>query len=338
VALLGFAVPAHGVTLAEKRAEAARIQAQVDELDTQVEVASEEYNEAKVRYEEISAAVKANEARLAELVARQDTLQSKLATRVQGMYRQGALGYIEVLLGAASFEEFATVWDLLQDMNTADAATVAELRKTRAEVERVKEELAVQQAEAKAEADTMAAKKTAVERQLDERKRLLSSVKQEIQAILDEQARAAAAAAEAAAVRARAEMETRASSSGAEEYSAPTGAAHSDVVSIAMSKLGSPYQWAASGPSRFDCSGFTMWCYRQIGISLPHSSRSQINCGERVSRANLQPGDLVFFGSPIHHVGIYIGGNQYIHAPRTGDVVKISSLAGRSDYAGACRP
>ncbi len=81
-----------------------------------------------------------------------------------------------------------------------------------------------------------------------------------------------------------------------------------------------------------------MWAYRQVGISLPHYAAAQINRGRRVSRSELRPGDLVFFGSPIHHVGMYVGGGDYIHAPRTGDVVKISSLSGRGDYAGACRP
>jgi cell wall-associated NlpC family hydrolase len=81
-----------------------------------------------------------------------------------------------------------------------------------------------------------------------------------------------------------------------------------------------------------------MWVYRQVGVGLPHSSRAQYNVGQRVSRANLKPGDLVFFGrSRIHHVGIYVGGNQYIHAPSTGDVVKVSSL-NRTDYVGAVRP
>ncbi|MBU4555818.1 MAG: C40 family peptidase, partial [Actinobacteria bacterium] len=75
----------------------------------------------------------------------------------------------------------------------------------------------------------------------------------------------------------------------------------------------------------------------QVGVSLPHSSRAQINAGQRVSKSDLQPGDLVFFGSPIHHVGIYVGGGMYIHAPSTGDVVKISSVS-RGDFAGACRP
>ncbi len=81
-----------------------------------------------------------------------------------------------------------------------------------------------------------------------------------------------------------------------------------------------------------------MWAYRQAGVSLPHFAASQINYGRRVSRSQLQPGDLVFFGSPIHHVGMYVGGGDFVHAPHTGDVVKISSLSDRGDYVGACRP
>jgi cell wall-associated NlpC family hydrolase len=99
---------------------------------------------------------------------------------------------------------------------------------------------------------------------------------------------------------------------------------------------GRPYRWAASGPGSFDCSGFTMFVYAQVGVSLPHSSRAQISSGQRVSRASMQPGDLVFFGRPIHHVGIYVGDGMFIHSPRTGDVVSVDPLL--SDFSGACRP
>jgi cell wall-associated NlpC family hydrolase len=81
-----------------------------------------------------------------------------------------------------------------------------------------------------------------------------------------------------------------------------------------------------------------MWAYGHVGVSLPHSSAAQIGSGARVSRGNLQPGDLVFFGSPIHHVGMYVGGGSFIEAPHTGAVVRIASLSNRDDYAGACRP
>nr|WP_276515314.1 NlpC/P60 family protein [Actinomadura coerulea] len=103
-----------------------------------------------------------------------------------------------------------------------------------------------------------------------------------------------------------------------------------------MSKIGRPYVWGAAGPSTFDCSGLTMWAYKQVGINLPHYTGSQWNAGTHVSRGELQPGDLVFFHADLHHMGIYIGGDKMLHAPHTGDVVKIASMNGRP-FAGGVR-
>ena len=108
------------------------------------------------------------------------------------------------------------------------------------------------------------------------------------------------------------------------------------VVRAAYAELGKPYVWAADGPDTFDCSGLTMFVWAKAGVSLPHSSRAQFGEGTRVSQGELRPGDLVFFGSPIHHVGIFVGGGSYIAAPQTGDVVSVRSM-GRSDYVGAVR-
>jgi peptidoglycan DL-endopeptidase CwlO len=101
---------------------------------------------------------------------------------------------------------------------------------------------------------------------------------------------------------------------------------HGDVVGIALHYLGVPYVWAGASPSGFDCSGFTMYVYSQVGVSLPHYAAAQFAFGAPVSRDQLQPGDLVFFDG-LTHVGIYIGGGQFVHAPHTGDIVKISSLS-----------
>ncbi|TDC61919.1 peptidoglycan endopeptidase [Actinomadura sp. GC306] len=111
-----------------------------------------------------------------------------------------------------------------------------------------------------------------------------------------------------------------------------------DMARKALTKLGSPYVWAASGPNSFDCSGLVVWAYAQVGKrGLPHYTGALYGLGTKVPRNQLRSGDLVYFGGSLHHMGIYLSDGKYVHAPRTGDVVKISKLSDRSDYAGANR-
>ena len=117
----------------------------------------------------------------------------------------------------------------------------------------------------------------------------------------------------------------------------PSG--HQGVVGVALSYLGTPYVWAGASPGGFDCSGLVMYAYSQVGISLPHSSYAMWGDGTPVPRDQLEPGDLVFFDG-LGHVGLYIGGGQFVHAPHTGDVVKVSNLDDgwyASSYVGARR-
>ncbi|HEU5269769.1 MAG TPA: NlpC/P60 family protein [Jatrophihabitans sp.] len=109
------------------------------------------------------------------------------------------------------------------------------------------------------------------------------------------------------------------------------------AVQTARAQLGKPYSWGAAGPDSFDCSGLTMYAWGHAGVSLPHNAADQQGMGTSVSQSDLQPGDLVFFGSPAYHVAIYIGDGMIIHAPTSGDVVKIVSLSSMPDYSGARR-
>ena len=235
-----------------------------------------------------------------------------------------------MLFGAASFEDFAATWDFLNQQNQTESKSVAELKTLHSAAQTAKAQLVSAQAQAKKVYATMKGRKDYIDSQLAARKKFLRGIESEIAAL-----EAAEQAARAAAAR------SYGGGSGGRgtgwDWGNPARAPRSGVVQIAMKYLGSPYQWAASGPKRFDCSGFTMFVYAQVGVRLPHSSRAQIGYGERVGRANLKPGDLVFFGNPIHHVGMYIGGGKMIHAPHTGDVVSIDSID-RGNYAGACRP
>jgi cell wall-associated NlpC family hydrolase len=332
VSLLVSAAPAAAAPLVSKRAEAERIKAEIDRLDEKMDVAVEDYNEANLRYSELKNRVAKNQSRLKQLNGTISTLQTSLEVRADSMYRSGPLGALDVLFGTTSFEDFATTWDLLNQWNAQEAASVVQLKGTREEVRAVEADLESVGAQAKAQLATVSKRKSGIEADLARRAGLLKGVEAEI-VQLEAEARARALA---AARRSQASKRSTPGRTGGWDWGSPTRAPRAQVVAIAKRYLGRPYRWAASGPGSFDCSGFTMFVYAQVGVSLPHSSRAQISSGQRVSRASMQPGDLVFFGRPIHHVGIYVGDGMFIHSPRTGDVVSVDPLL--SDFSGACRP
>jgi peptidoglycan DL-endopeptidase CwlO len=110
------------------------------------------------------------------------------------------------------------------------------------------------------------------------------------------------------------------------------------AVRAALAQLGKPYRWGAAGPATFDCSGLTLWAWARAGVLLPHSASAQYAMTRHVAPSQWQPGDLLFFGRPIHHVGMYIGGGKMVAAPHSGAVVRISLVSNRGDYVGAGRP
>ena len=223
-----------------------------------------------------------------------------------------------------------------------------------AEVTRYRTEVqSRQQALVKAESDQekvvaeRASQRASIQSQLAERQALYSSIKDQItqleaaererQARLAAQARAAAKNHQPAPEPAP----SSGSSGGSSTPSAPAPppSSHSSVVSIALQYLGVPYVWGGASPSGFDCSGLTMYAYAKVGVYLPHNAAMQYGMGTPVSRSQLAPGDLVFFNG-LSHVGMYIGGGRFVHAPHTGDVVKISSLSEywyAATYVGARR-
>jgi cell wall-associated NlpC family hydrolase len=177
--------------------------------------------------------------------------------------------------------------------------------------------------------------KRSIEGQLAERERMLDSIRDQIASLeaaerLRQQRFAAEAQARFAAVQRETAGPVETASTFAatpvEAFAPAPDARYGGVVGIAMQHLGVPYVWGGASPSGFDCSGFSMYVYAQVGVSLPHHAATQYGLGTPVSKDQLQAGDLVFFNG-LGHMGIYIGGGQFIHAPRSGDVVKISSLS-----------
>jgi peptidoglycan DL-endopeptidase CwlO len=322
--------------VAAKQARAREVQSQIESLDNKVEIAAEAYNKASDHYAKVSAQVARSDKKLQQLRVHIRGLQLALNTRANRMYRTGPLGFLEVLLEAKDFEDFSTDWDVLTDISSSDAVNVANLKTSRKLAEATYKELKSAQAEAAATKKSVGDRKAAVRAQLAQRKAAYSSIQSDIRSIIAAQ-RAAADAASSAGL-----SKVHYSSGGktwAPVSPPPSNSSRGQkVVYWAMSQRGKPYAWGADGPNSYDCSGLTMWAYGKVGVGLPHNASAQAGSVRHVSRANLEPGDLVFFGSSIHHVGIYIGGGQYVHAPSTGDVVKVSSLDSRSDFAGGGRP
>ena len=276
-----------------------------------------------------------------------------------------------VMLGATSLDDLINRVETVNRVSDQDATVLKEVLSARAEVQRRQEALRRARARAEQLVAQRAAEKQSNESQLAQRRQLVSSIRSEIQRMRVEEARRQAELAREARARALAaatapaftpstsnssgssssssssssSTDTSSSSSSASSSSAPsaspppvTAPSRGGVVGIAMRYLGVPYRWGGASPSGFDCSGLVMYVFAQVGVSLPHSSYAQYGMGVPVARSQLQPGDLVFFDG-LGHVGIYVGGNSFIHAPHTGDVVKISSLTGwyASEYVGARR-
>jgi cell wall-associated NlpC family hydrolase len=331
--------PAFASVLTDKRAQAAAAQTQIAALTVKQETAIEQFNSARDTYDAATAQVDASKARIAKLKAQTATLQTALGNQADEMYREnGTFGFLAALFSARSFEDLNSTIELIQRISEQNAATVAQLKATELAAAAEERNLVVAQASAAADKSKMAANEQAVHAQLAQSQQLYASLSADIKKILAQQA-----AAEAAAARARylALIGSRGSGGSASfdpGGNPPTSSKGAAAVWWAEKALGRPYQWGAAGPNSFDCSGLVKWAYGHVGIDLPHYSGAQIGVGARVARANLEPGDLVFFGSPIHHVGMYIGGGDFIEAPYTGANVRIATLGNRYDYAGACRP
>jgi cell wall-associated NlpC family hydrolase len=328
-------------TIASKQAQAQEVLAKVQQLYSDQERAAEAYNYAGVQLKQIDQQLELNGKNL--VAAKKSLTHSRqaIATRVRELYVKGdGDSTLEVLLGSTSLEDVVNRLDAIQRVSSQDSRILSAVRRYKKEVLQRRSQL--QDARAK-QADLVqqrAEQKQAIEGQISEQNQLLSTIKDQIeqlkieeqqrQAQLIAQARARAEAIRLAAERAQHQVAAQAAvnASHVEPAYNPNVPApqYGNVVSIAMQYLGVPYVWGGASPSTgFDCSGFVMYVFAQIGVSLPHHAASQYNYGVPVSRDQLAPGDLVFFDG-LGHVGIYIGNGQFIHAPHTGDVVKISSL------------
>ncbi len=342
-------------TISSKRAQAEAIMAQVQQLGVQVDQASNAYAAANVQLAKIDTDLQSNERNLVAARKSLGVAQGAIAGRLRDLYVNGnGDSTLEVLLGSESLDDIITRLDAINRVSNQDAKVLTAVKRYRKEVETRRANLQdarTTQAQVVAE---RAAQKRSIENQVAEQQQLLASVKDEIVKLqAEEQQRQAELAAQA-----RERLQAQQAAAAAAQQAAVTQSVTPDyvpdpvydpnlppahytgAVAIALQYLGIPYVWGGASPATgFDCSGFVMFVYAQLGVSLPHNAAAQYGYGTPVPRDQLQPGDLVFFDG-LGHVGLYIGNGQFIHAPHTGDVVKISSLSDSwyaATYVGARR-
>ena len=298
-------------------ASPARLEDQLDQLNREADQLVEQYNQSNEDLARIKRSLKGlrGQADVAEEDLRK--LRAVLGARASAAYIQGAGSAVAAVLGSddpAAAIARVQVLDLLaaHDGDLMDQLGVA----GKSFDERHRNLVAAQKAQA-AEVDRLAAKKAEVERAADKTRALLSRMR----------------AADRPAAPSQPSGPVAPPPSGGGGGGSGSAAA---VVAYARAQVGKPYCYGGSGPGCFDCSGLTMMAWRQAGVSLPHSSASQYNVGRRISAGELQPGDLIFYYSPISHVSVYIGGGQRISATHTGDYVRVQSLG--SSIVGYARP
>ena len=348
---VGLSVPAASAFAApsdDKQAEAQAALQKLNQYQSELDQASANYEAA--HQEQIDAQNRVDEAQkqIEEKTAQIEKDQQRLSDRARDMYRSGDTNFLDVILGASSFEQFATTWNMLETLNGNDAELVSETKTAREDLQAAKQEAEEQAKVASDKAEEAKSVAEAADQKASEMQQTYNSLSAEAQELISQeraaqeaQQQAAAAAAEqngtagndaATTITNNNRNNTTSSnssgssssnknnaSSSATNNSKPQSVSGNSVVNRAYSQLGKPYQWDAVGPNSFDCSGLVSYCltgsYSRLGTTGTFMGWTRVS--------SPQPGDICVNS---HHCGIYIGGGQMIHAPRTGDVVKVSSV------------
>ncbi|MDQ1480250.1 MAG: peptidoglycan DL-endopeptidase CwlO [Actinomycetota bacterium] len=336
---------ASGATIESKKAEAAQLEADIQANGDRIAALGEQYNGAVLAYEDAKKAVSAAQARLVRAHERASALSALVSVRAAALY-QGASDPMSALIPSTdikSVNELGVRTEYGSVATGNDERLIADLSRSQEDLKIERRRLDKRVASAAGKRDYIAAAKQDIEAANAHETELLSQVKGELATLIaQEKARKEAAikrALEELANQGNGSSSVPASSVGGDNIpnlpapSARAGAA----IAFAEAQLGKPYEYAASGPNTFDCSGLTMRAWGAAGVSMPHYSGAQYAMFPHVPLDQLQPGDLLFWGpGGSEHVAMYIGGGLQIAATHTGDYVRIQSMG--SNPVGAARP
>ncbi|MEU2772336.1 NlpC/P60 family protein [Streptomyces sp. NPDC007162] len=314
-----------GIGHAEPRLTPAQVKAKVDQLYQEAEAATQKYDGAKDQADAAQRRLRSLQDQTARRQEQLNSARDALGATAAAQYRAGGIDPAWQLVLSSDPDRYLDDAAFAERAGDRQAAEVARVRGQLREIEQLRGAARVVLTGLRSRQAELKRQKTTVDAELGEARRLLSGLTPEQRATVttDGTGRASRSAADG------------------RDPLTPSSAAAPDsraaaAVAYAYSKLGSPYVWGATGPDAFDCSGLAQAAYRSAGVSIPRTTYAQINAGRRVSRSELQPGDLVFFYSGISHVGIYIGNGLMIHAPNPSAPVRVAPVD-EMPFAGATR-
>lgn len=316
--------------ITEAEAELYKDNAKIEKLMEEVDKYNNQISESEKNIEQTTADLNQAEE---DIKGQKDTF----GKRMRALYVNGVDSYLEILLSSEGIYDFITKAENLRTIARHDKKIMNELEDKQTLIAEKKDTLENEKQallSAKSEKEGSLSELNASKEEHSNKLSALKSEKDkygsEISELRDIVTRDEVATAPTRPNRGDGENPARPS----KPVVNPSGVSGQDIVDYAMNFLGAPYVWGATGPSTFDCSGLTSYVYRQFGMNIGRTTYNQINSGRAVSRGELQPGDLVLFGTYAdpYHVGIYVGGNQYVHAPTTGDVVKVSSFRSGDNF------
>ncbi|MFI2611137.1 NlpC/P60 family protein [Kitasatospora sp. NPDC018619] len=340
VAAAAVALSAQGAH-ADPQPTKEQVKEQVDQLNEQAEVATEAYNGAQAKQQELEKQVSGLQDQVARQQAQVTELQGGLAEIAGEQYRNGGISPTVQLMFSSTPDSFLSQAGALNQAGSTQKGQLKELQEQQRKLDQDRNEAQGKLAELESTTQQLKASKDEVQGKLKAAQDLFNTLtEQDRQALRQAEEKAAAdAKAKADAAQAQQQQADRASRDNSRgTLAAPTTTAPVKVaagssrgaaaLSAAASKIGSPYVWGATGPGSFDCSGLMVWAYNQAGVSLPRTSQAQAGAGTRIGTdiSQAQPGDLLIFYSDAHHVGIYAGNGQVLHAPKPGASVRYEAV------------
>ncbi|MBQ0969086.1 cell wall-associated NlpC family hydrolase [Streptomyces ambofaciens] len=289
------------------------VKAKVDKLYEEAEQATEKYNGAKEKQEKLQKEISTLQDNVARGQEELNELRDGLGSMASAQYRSGGIDPSLQLFLSADPDNYLDKASTLDQLSGQQVEALKKIQTKQRDLAQQRSEASEKLKDLSATRTELGKKKKQVQGKLSSAQKLLNTLTAQEKAALQQEEQ-----------RSNRASERQVLTGG---KSTPASGRAGAAFAAAQGKIGTPYVYGATGPSSFDCSGLTSWAYAQAGVGIPRTSQAQANYGTRISSmSDLQVGDLVFFFSDLHHVGLYAGNGQVLHAPRTGTNVRYESM------------